>query len=120
MKCKLNPNIESLSGKNGNVLFRTYRKPNGKTETRAYLLPRRRDGKFGYERKAALTQGEIAARDKFKQISARVKDIPMDEKLAYHAQWKKANYKFNGKKYATLRGYIIARLYAEDKDGANS
>ena len=116
MKCILNPNFESISGKSGGVLYKTYKRPGGKTETRAYILPRLGNGKYGYKRKAALTQGEIAARDKFKQISARVKDIPMDEKLAYHAQWKKANYKFNGKKYGSLRGYIMARLYAEGND----
>ncbi len=36
------PGIKSLSGKDRNMLFRTYTK-NGKKETRAYFLPRIHD-----------------------------------------------------------------------------
>ena len=51
MKCTLNSNIKSISGKVGSLLFKTYTKPDGTKETRAYGLPRKENGKFGYERK---------------------------------------------------------------------
>ena len=38
--------------------------------------------------------------------------MSQDEKMKYAKEMKAANYKLNGKEYATLRGYIIARLYA--------
>ena len=117
MKCILNSNIGSISGRSGNILFKTYRRPDGKSETRAYLLPKRENGKYGYKRKAAVTKGEIAARALFQRITRRVTAMTDDEKLTYAQEWRKANYKFNGKKYGTLRGYIIARLYAEHKIG---
>ena len=62
MKCTLNPNIKSASGKFGNLLFKTFSKPDGTKEIRAYGMPRRKDGSFGYERKAKPSAGEIAAR----------------------------------------------------------
>ena len=115
MKCILNPNIANASGKTGNLLFKTYRRPDGKSETRVYFLPKRGNGKYGYERKAPLSANERAARDIFKRITTKVADMSDDEKLTYAQEWRKANYKFNGKKYATLRGFIIAKLYDENR-----
>lgn len=115
MKCTLNSNIRSISGRTGNVLFKTYKRPDGKTETRAYLLPKRENGKYGYERKAAVSDKELEARNLFKKISEKVAAMTDAEKQEYARQWKKANYKFNGKKYCTLRGFIVAKLYAEEK-----
>ena len=117
MKCTLNPNVKSLSGKANGLLFKTYTRRDGTKETRAYLMPRRENGRYGYERKAALTKGEIDARVRFQNITARIAAMSDGEKQEYAQLWKKAGYKFNGKKYATLRGYIMARLYAEHKDG---
>ena len=113
MKCTLNSNIKSVSGKVGNIMFRTYTKPDGTKETRAYGLPRKANGKFGYERKAAVTAGELAARQKFQTATMALQALTEEQRLAYAREWKAANYKFNGKQYATLRGYIMARLYAE-------
>ena len=116
MKCTLNPNILSISGKMGGVLYKTYKRPDGKTETRAYMLPRRDNGKYGYERQTPVTKGELAARQRFTEMSLRCKNMPKEQKLAYYHDWKEANYTLNGKKYGTLRGYIIARLYQEVDD----
>lgn len=115
MKCILNSNIANVSGKTGNILFKTYRRPDGKAETRAYLLPKRGNGKYGYERKTPPTANERAARELFKLVTTKVAAMTDEEKQTYAQQWKKANYKFNGKKYATLRGFIIAKLYNENR-----
>ena len=121
MKCTLNPKFGSISGKSGNVLFKTFHRADGKTETRAYLLPKNREtGKYGYARKAAVTEGEIESRERFKRVSEIVASLSDEEKQQYSREWKIAKYKFNGKKYCTLRGYIIARLYADMKNGSLS
>ena len=112
-KCLLNPQIKNISGRVGNILFKTYTKPDGTKETRAYGLPRRENGKYGYERTAKLSANEKAARMQFGMITKLVHDMPEEERMTYYRAWKKAKFMFNGKKYATLRGYIIARKYAE-------
>lgn len=115
MKCILNPEIENISGKCGGLLYRTYKRPNGKKETRVYILPRKEDGKFGYTRKAAYSEKELASKARFAQIAAKIKALSDEQKAQYQKEWKAANYKFNGKKYCILRGYIMARLYDEMK-----
>ena len=115
MKVDLMPGIASMSGKmkakspNGkDIIFKTYRRPDGKTETRAYFAP-----KGGYKRTTPLSDNEIAARNRFARFSDIFKHMPEETKLQYAREMKAARYKFNGKKYSTLRGYIMARLYAE-------
>ena len=116
MKCTLNPGIKNISGKFGGMIFRTFTRPDGSKETRAYGLPRKKDGSFGYERKSPLSKKEIAARERFKKFSDCIANMSDEQKRKYHKEWKAAKYKFNGKEYATLRGYIMARLYAENKN----
>lgn len=58
---------------------------------------------------------ELKARTLFAEIIGRVKDLPDEQKELYAKEMKSSKGKFNGKKYATLRGYIVARLYAEEK-----
>ena len=116
MKCTLNPNIKSASGKFGNLLFKTFTKPDGTKEIRAYGMPRRKDGSFGYERKAKVTAGELAARQKFQTATMAIRALTEEQRTAYAREWKAAHYKFNGKKYNTLRGYIMARIYDDMKN----
>ena len=121
MKITLSQGIESMSGKSNGVLFKTYNRPNGKKETRAYILPVKDvspTGKktYGYKRQSALSDKEKAARVRFKQLSGIVAQMSFEEKRRYSNEWRAAKYKFNGKKYVTLRGYIMARLYAETTD----
>ena len=120
MKCKLNPAIESMSGRCGNVLFKTYKRPNGKTETRAYLLPRdRRSGKFGYKRSTPPSDRELKARALFSKFAVKYSAMTEEEMRYYAEQYERDNHVFNGKKYNTLRGYVIANFYALDKVGVN-
>ena len=121
MKCTLNPKFDSISGRSGNILFKTFHRADGKTETRAYFLPYNREtGKYGYKRKAAVTQNEMESRGRFRRVSAIYASLSDETKQRYNREWKKERYMFNGKKYCTLRGYIIARLYADMKNGSLS
>ena len=67
-------------------------------------------------RKKSLSDGEIKARNLFHEVMITAKYMSEEEKARYAEEWKKNKYKFNGKKYGTLRGYIIARLYQRYKD----
>lgn len=116
MKCTLNSNIKSISGKCGGILYKTFTR-NGKQFTRAYILPYDREtGKYGYKRQAPVTKKEIACRAKFTLVTERLNQLSEDTKKQFAQQWKADKYCFNGKKYCTLRGYIMARLYAETEN----
>ena len=120
MKCDLAPGIGKLSGKSGGVQFRTYRKPDGTTETRAYLLPRKENGKYGYTRRTAVTKDEKQRRMLFAQASMYAGQVITDKSSPEFREWydrfKEAKGKFNGKKYKTLRGFIMAVDFALRKD----
>ena len=98
MKCILNPEIENISGKIGGLLYRTYKRPNGKTETRAYLLPRKQNGSYGYERKTPLSDNEITARNRFAQAAEYFKNLSNEQKQRYCKEFSRNKYTFNGKK----------------------
>ena len=116
MKCILDPNIKSASGKFGNLLFKTFNKPDGSKEVRAYAMPRRKDGSFGYERKAKPSKAEIASRIMFEAVAGAIKALTEEQRMKYAREWKTARYKLHGKVYKTLRGYIMARLYDDMKN----
>ena len=108
-KVDLMAGIQSVSGKAGNFVFKTYRRPDGKTETRMYPYKKQK-------RTTKLSQNELASRAKFKQVAERLNALSNEEREQYANDWRQNNYLFNGKKYATLRGYIMTRLYAEMKN----
>ena len=119
MKVTLAAGIESASGKCGDMMFRTRTRPDGKKETYAYFLPkkgwddRKKKITYGYTRKSKPTPKEIAARDRFAKASDAYKAMTDEQLKQYQIEWKAARFILNGKKYNTLRGYIIARLYAD-------
>lgn len=78
VKVILAAGIESASGKTGNVQFRTYKRANGETETRMYLLPRRKNGAFGYERKTPVSKHEMKCRSLFSKRLAFVTNFLKD------------------------------------------
>lgn len=112
MKCELAPGIKSLSGKSGGVLFKTYRKPDGSKQTRAYLLPRRKNGGHGYTRSTPVTEDEKQRRVNFALATAFASRVLADKSSPEFRYWydrfEKSKGKFNGKKYKTLRGFIMA------------
>ena len=58
---------------------------------------------------------EIAQQTRFKQAADYYYHLDETTKMAYAAAWKKNNHMFNGKKYATLRGFIIANYFAQNR-----
>ncbi len=115
MKVDLMPGIAAMSGKlkskspyGKDMIFKTFRRPDGKTKTRANIAP-----KGGYKRSTPLSDNEISARKQFVLVSQIIKNMPEEKKLQYAREMKAAKGKFNGKIYSSLRGYIMARLYAE-------
>lgn len=118
-KVTLRSDLRSISGRIGNIMFKTYTKSDGSKETRAYSVPCKTDGSFGYERTTPLSPKEIETRKTFQIVNAALKAMTPEQKDEYYRMWKNAGYKFNGKKYATLRGYIMARLHKQIKDGVN-
>ena len=76
MKVELAAGIESVSGKCGNMIFKTYKRPNGKTETRAYFNPyRTRWGRTLNVRKSKPSDAEIKARSLFARRQAYVQEL---------------------------------------------
>lgn len=110
MKCTLNSNIKNLSGKQGNLLFKTFHRPDGSTETRAYLLPKRKNGKHGFERTTPPSDAELKNRSKFATACALYKNISDAERDFWRKLWIRNKYRLNGKKYNTLRGFFIASI----------
>ena len=68
-KCELPKGIISISGKLGGMIFKTYTRPDGTTETRAYPNPYRQ---HGYQRTTPVTDKEKRQRTLFAQVSREV------------------------------------------------
>ena len=70
------------------------------------------------ERTTPLSDNEIAARQRFKEASEFVAKLSNEQKSAFADQFKISKGRFNGKQYNSLRGYIVARYYAEYRQSA--
>ena len=115
MKCQLNPNVRNISGKSGQMLFKTFTKRDGSKETRLYILPKRRGGGYGYERTNKPSDAEIDNRILFAKSAEYYKSLTPEQLQDYRDQFAADKFKFNGKRYNTLRGYIVAKFFAEHK-----
>ena len=111
-KVILMPGIESISGTmnkgHERIVFQTRKKRDGSSETRMYFRSAE-----SYQRRTKITDKEIAIRQRFALVAERVRCLSPEARQAYADEWKRSNYKFNGKTYNTLRGYIMARMYAQ-------
>ena len=56
---------------------------------------------------------EIEHRQRFATLTQAVNRLTPEQWEFLRKEWKAAGYKFNGKKYNTLRGYAYARLNKE-------
>ena len=120
MKCTLNPNFQSISGKSGKLMFKTFTKRDGTTETRVYTLPQRKDGSYGYERKAPVSKAEQANRSIFavaQSIKAKLTD---EEKATLANEFRHSKGMFRGKKYRTFQGFVSAWVFAFVKEQKQS
>ena len=88
MKVELAAGIESVSGKCGNMIFKTFKRPNGKKETRAYFNPYCRWDKVN-ARKTPPSEAEIKARSLFAKRIAYVQEL-LASGIYHHKQeaWK--------------------------------
>lgn len=59
-------------------------------------------------RTSKVSEKEQKQRSKFAEASQFYHNLSDEQKNAYQQQWVKSRYRFNFKKYATLRGYVIA------------
>ena len=67
-KVDLMAGIQSVSGKAGNFVFKTYRRPDGKTETRMYPYKKQK-------RTTKIRKTELAARSLFTRRQALVQEL---------------------------------------------
>jgi len=64
------------------------------------------------ERRTPLTEKERIIRTQFKAASVYWCSLTDEQKQRFREEWLRSSFRFNGKKYATLRGYVIARFFA--------
>ena len=59
-------------------------------------------------RSTKVSEKEQKQRDLFANAALFYNNLTEEQLKAYHKEWKKNKYCLNGKKYVTLRGYIVA------------
>ncbi len=64
-------------------------------------------------RRKPVSEHEKQIRLRFKEAGERAALLSEEQKKQYAEEWSRSNFMFNGKKYCTIRGYIMARIYAE-------
>ena len=94
--------VMMLRGKLGNEVFQVR---NGKQIV--MQKPRKRS--------TAPSAEELARQRRFAEVQAVYNTLTPEEMEQYRAAWKASGYKYKGKKYCTLRGYIFAVNYEEAK-----
>ena len=87
-----------IRGKLGNQVFQVR---NGKQIV--MQMPKRRC--------SAPSEKELERRKRFADAQAIYNSLTPEELKEYAKAWKAGGYKFNGKRYCTLRGYIFAQNY---------
>ena len=120
MKCTLNPNFQAISGKSGKLMFKTFTKRDGTTETRVYTLPKRKDGSYGYERRTPVSKAEQDNRSIFAVAQSMKAKLTEEQKVILKQEFIINKGMFQGKKYNTLQGFISAWVFAfikEQKQG---
>ena len=110
MKVTLPRGIASISGtfcqsRDGRKLVaKTFRRADGTKETRMYWMDKQ-------QRSTPVTAKESANRQRMAQASQFFLNLSPADKERYAQEMKAHKYRFDGKEYSTLRGYVIARFY---------
>ena len=89
-----------LRGKLGNQVFQVR---NGKQVV----------AKMPKERTTPPSEKEIEHRQRFATLTQAINRLTPEQWEFLRKEWKASGYKFNGRKYCTLRGFAFARLYKE-------
>ncbi len=112
---------KGIQGVSGTLSSRKYKDIDGNIVTRKVIVTcSKTTGKqriYLREYKGRSTMPspkELAIRERFAQAAAFYSALTDADKERYYRLWRKDNLKYNGKKYATLRGYVVARFYAND------
>ena len=93
-----------LRGKLGNQIFQVR---NGKQIV--MQMPRKRT--------SPPSEAELARRTQFAEVQAELSGLTSEQWEMFREAWKAAGYKYQGKQYFTLRGFVCAMLWAERKGG---
>ena len=120
MKCTLNPNFQAISGKSGKLMFKTFTKCDGTTETRVYTLPKRKDGSYGYERRTPVSKAEQDNRSTFAVAQSLKAKLTDEQKVTLMNEFRQSKGMFRGKKYRTFQGFISAWVFALVKEQKQS
>lgn len=112
---------KGIQGVSGTLSSRKYKDADGNIVTRKVIVTcskttgKQRIYLREYRGRSTMpSPKELAIRERFAQAAAFYSALTEDDKERYYRLWRKDNLKYNGKKYATLRGYIVARFYAND------
>ena len=115
MKVTFAAGVEAISGsikqKNGTrIIFKTFTKPSANRksdkETRMYIMPPQK-------RTSPVSEKELKHRARFAQAADLVARMPEDEKKRIAEEWRKNKYMYNGKKYKSFRGFLLAKAMKE-------
>ena len=118
MKVKFMPGIESMSGtmksSYGQRVTFSHRRGDKPGEGHVRMWK-----KGDYGRSTPVTPEELQRRDWFAEATRRATEVMKNRYTleAYHEAWVANRYCYGGKTYATLRGYIVTRMYNKLKNG---
>lgn len=96
-----------LRGKLGNQVFQVR---NGKQIM--MQMPRKRT--------SPPSEAEMARRKQFADVQAELAGLSSEQWEMFRKAWKAAGYKFQGKQYCTLRGFVCAIAFDKKKRGADA
>jgi hypothetical protein len=66
------------------------------------------------QRSTPLSDAEIKARQRFDEAANYWKNLSDEQKARWQKEFKRNKFRFNGKNYSQLRGYVIARFIKGD------
>ena len=66
------------------------------------------------QRSKPISDNEMKARSAFTAAAKYFSALEEWQRAEYHHQWRADKYCYNGKKYTSLRGYVMARFYKGD------
>ena len=112
--CKFPTGIEHVSG---TLSKKTIRTADGTITQRVFACMRNGKQRIYFReygpRTTSLSEKEKQARVRFAQAARYYKNLSTEQMDQYRELFSKTGGIFNGKKYSTLRGFIIARCCAE-------
>ncbi|MBO5619105.1 MAG: hypothetical protein J5902_03880 [Paludibacteraceae bacterium] len=113
-------NFYGLQNVRGTISKKTVKLPSGEIVTRRMVARLDANGQQRIyfqdqrERSTPVTDKEKAQRTRFADAAAFFAALTPDERIMWGDVFRRNLYKFRDKKYATLRGYIVARHMAND------